>query len=137
MRLPYYPDAAILVLRLFLSSVLVYGVLDNIVSAERMLEFEQFLTQHRFPLPPLAARLSVYAQFACGLLLGLGLFTRPAALVVAVNFLVALGMVHWGLPFSQNVAPLAMLLGSVSVALSGPGRYSLAARLAAARPRVA
>lgn len=129
MQTTYYPDAAVLVLRLFLGCVLVYGVLDNIVSAERMVEFEKFLAQHQFPLPPMAARLSVYAQFICGLLIGLGLFVRAAALVIVVNFLVALGMVHWGLPFSQNIAPLAMLMGSISVALSGPGRYSVEARL--------
>jgi putative oxidoreductase len=128
MQLPYYPDAAVLVIRLFLGGVLVYGVIDNIVSAERMVEFEKFLAQHQFPLPPVAARLSVYAQFICGLLIGLGWLTRAAALLMIVNFLVALVMVHWGLPFSQNIAPLAMLMGSISVALGGPGRYSVAAR---------
>ncbi|MCB2378977.1 DoxX family protein [Hymenobacter sp. BT635] len=128
MQTTYYPDAAVLVLRLFLGGVLVYGVLDNVVSAERMMEFEKFLAQHQFPLPPVAARLSVYAQLGCGLLIGLGLFTRFAAAVMIVNFLVALLMVHQGLPFAQNIAPLAMLMGSISVALSGPGRYAVAPR---------
>jgi putative oxidoreductase len=128
MQPPSFPDAAVLVLRLFLSTVLVYGVLDNIVSPARMAEFERFLAHHHFPLPAVAARLSVYAQLVAGVLLGLGLFTRAAALLMVFNFLVALGMVHWGLPFAENIAPLAMLTGCISVALSGPGRYSLAAR---------
>jgi putative oxidoreductase len=129
MQPPSYPNAAVLVLRLFLGAVLVYGVLDNVVSPARMAEFERFLAHHRFPWPAAAARLSVYAQLVAGGLLGLGVFTRAAAGLMVVNFVVALGMVHWGRPFAEHIAPVAMLTGCVSVALSGPGRYSVADRL--------
>lgn len=123
-------DLAALVLRLFVAFVLVYGTQDNVFDRERMLEFRDFLAEHGFPYPLASAHLSAYAQFATGLLLALGLLTRPAALVVVANFLVALFMVHLRLPFSANIAPLAMLVGGVYFALAGAPRWSLDAVVA-------
>lgn len=123
-------DLATLVLRLFVAFVLVYGTQDNVFDRARMLEFRDFLAGNGFPYPLASAYLSAYAQFATGLLLALGLLTRPAALVVVVNFLVALFMVHRNLPFSANVAPLAMLVGGIYFALAGAPRWSLDAVVA-------
>lgn len=123
-------DLAALVLRQFVAFVLVYGTQDNVFHRERMLEFRDFLAQHGFPYPLASAYLSVYAQFTTGILLALGLLTRPAALVVVVNFLVALFMVHRHLPFSANIAPLAMLVGGIYFVLAGAPRWSLDAVVA-------
>ncbi|MGD2069411.1 MAG: DoxX family protein [Gemmatimonadota bacterium] len=114
-----------LLLRLFLSFVLVYGTQDNVFDRGRMLEFADFLETNGFPWPLLSAHVSAYAQFVCGLLLLLGLFTRPAAFLMVVNFLVALVMVHLGLSFDANIAPMAMLFGSLYFLVDGPGPISL------------
>lgn len=124
-----YRDLAPLLLRLFVAFVLIWGTQDNVLSHERMLEFRGFLESKGFPVPMASAYLSVYAQFACGILLALGLWTRIAAAVMVVNFVVALVMVHIGLPFDANIAPLAMLVGAVFFVLYGAPRYSLDARL--------
>jgi uncharacterized membrane protein YphA (DoxX/SURF4 family) len=42
-----------------------------------------------------------------------------------VNFLVALAMVHVKLPWEANIAPLAMLFGSVFLLFHGPGPWSI------------
>ncbi len=118
-------ELAPVLLRLFLAFVLIYGTQDNVFSTARMLEFRDFLAQNGFPAPLASARLSAYAQFVTGVLLLLGLFTRPAAAVVAVNFTVALVMVHLRLPFSANVAPLAMLVGGLFFVLYGAPAWSL------------
>jgi putative oxidoreductase len=67
------------------------------------------------------------------LLMLLGLWTRPAAIVFAVNMLVAIGLAHAG-----DVAQLTRsggwaielqalyLFGAVAIALLGPGRFALA-----------
>jgi putative oxidoreductase len=127
------PDVGLLLFRVFLGGVLIYGTQDNIVSREQMVEFIDFVTVHGFPYPSLSAHLSVYAQFIAGLLILLGAATRPAALVMVVNFIVALAMVHVGLPFNVNIAPLAMLAGSLLLALHGAGAISVDASLAARR----
>jgi putative oxidoreductase len=114
-----------LFLRLFLGFVLVYGTQDNVFHHERMLEFRDFLTGNGFPYPLFSAYLSAYAQFLAGLLILVGLATRYAALVMIVNFVVALMMVHVGLAFSANIAPLSMLFGSIFLLFNGAGPYSL------------
>ena len=48
-------DLALLAARLVIGGFLIYGVWDNIVSAERMAEFEKFLTVKGFALPGLMA----------------------------------------------------------------------------------
>lgn len=123
-------DGALLLLRLFTGFVLIYGTQDNVFHHEHMLEFRDFLAQNRFPVPLFSAYLSAYAQFISGILIALGLLTRVAALVTAINFVVALGMVHWGLPFTANISPLAMLFNGLCLALAGAGDYSVEARIA-------
>jgi len=118
-----------LLLRLFVAFVLIYGTQDNVLSSERMLEFRDFLEGHGFPYPLASAWLSVYAQFLCGWLILFGFLTRVAALVMIINFVVALLTVHVGLPFSANIAPLAMLFGSLFFGFHGAGPYSVDARI--------
>ena len=124
-----YREVGILALRLFLGFTLIYGTVDNVLSAERMLEFRDFLAANGFPSPLASAYLSAYAQFVCGFLILLGLLTRWAAIVMAINFIVALVMVHVGLPFGENISPLAMLFSSLLFVLYGGGPMSVDSRL--------
>jgi putative oxidoreductase len=126
-------EIAPLFLRLFLAAVLIYGTQDNVFSHERLLEFRDFLKQNGFPYPLASAYLSAYVQFLTGLLLLVGFQTRCAAAVVVVNFVVALLMVHVGLPFSANIAPMAMLVLGLFFVLYGAPHYSLDARRRRAR----
>jgi putative oxidoreductase len=138
-RFDRFRDLAPLVLRLFVAFVLVHGTQDNVFSQARMLEFRDFLAGNGFPYPLACAYLSAYAQFVTGILLFVGLLVRPAALIVTVNFVVALVMVHRSLPFTANIAPLAMLVGGVFFVLYGAPRFSLdavVARRSASRPAV-
>lgn len=118
-------DAALLLMRLMVGSFLIFGVWDNIASAERMAEFELFLGKFGFPAPVLMAPLSVWAQFACGLAFILGVATRWAGLVCAFNFLVAIAMVdhHQGIRGSFPSACLVVI--GLYLATHGPGRLAL------------
>ena len=127
-----HADAALLLLRLVAGGFLVWGVADNIASAERMDEFARFLAKYRFPYPGFMARLSVWAQFAVGVAFLLGLLTRWAGLVCAVNFVVAIAMVDRfagirGAFPSASLVAIGLLLASL-----GAGRYSLDARVSPA-----
>jgi putative oxidoreductase len=120
-----HPEVGVLLLRLFIGFVLIYGTQDNLLSQNQMLEFRDFLAQNGFPYPLFCAYLSVYAQFIAGVMFLFGAATRYAALVMVINFLVALAMVHVGLPFSANIAPLSMLFGSLFFLFHGAGPYSV------------
>ena len=118
-------DLAPLPLRLFLGVFLLYMSQDNVLGAARMDEFVRFLDANGFPLPAVAARVSVYVQFAGGLLVLAGAFTRWAALVIAVNFVVAIVGVHLALPFRTWLEPSAMLAAALALAIGGAGRWSV------------
>jgi putative oxidoreductase len=71
------------------------------------------------------APLSVWAQFLCGLLIAAGLLTRLAGLVLAFNFVVAIGMVHWVQDIRGWWPALALVLIGLALAGRGAGRYSV------------
>lgn len=80
------------------------------------------------PNPKAAATVSGVAELVGGLALAAGLFTRPAALAVAVNMGVASYKAHWKNGFyGQGGYEFSLLLGTValSLGLTGPGRLSI------------
>lgn len=118
-------DAALLLMRVTVGLFLVWGVLDNIVDAERMREFEAFLMQYGFPMPAFMAPLSVWAQFIIGLCFIGGLLTRWAGAVCAINFIVAIVMVDAQGGIRGAFPAACLVLIGLYLATHGPGRYSL------------
>ena len=114
-----------LFLRLVIGWRLIDGTQDNVLSWERMLEFRDFLAVHGVPFPLIAANVSVYAQFLCGILYMLGWFIRPAAIVMIINFIAALLIAHIGLTFEQSFDAWMMLLGSAFFLFAGSGKISV------------
>ena len=129
-RLNKGTDAAVLALRLYLGGFLVWGVWDNIVSVERMREFEGFLTALSCPFPAAAAPLSVWAQFLMGVLLIPGFLTRWAGLLLAVNFLVAVALIAPSQGIFPDVTrelfgPMMCVLAGLILTTQGAGRWSV------------
>ena len=114
-----------LFVRLVVGFVLVYGTQDNVFSHEQMLEFRDFLAARGVPSPLFAAHLSAYAQFVCGVLYALGLFVRPAALVMVLNFVAALLIAHLDAPLDAARLALCMLFSSLFLLFNGAGDLSL------------
>jgi len=127
-------DAAILLLRLYVGGFLIWGVWDNITSAERMAEFAGFLAAIGSPLPTLAAPVSVWAQFLVGVLLFPGFLARWAGLLLAVNFLVAVVLIGTSEGVFPDVTrelfgPMMCVLAGLILATHGAGRWSVDRRL--------
>ena len=130
-----WSDLTLLGLRLVTGVFLVYGVWDNITSAEHLTEFVQFLDQFGFPSPHMMAPLSVWVQFACGVALILGLLTRWAGLLLVANFVVAVVMVHWNEDLRGWWPALVLVFLGAHFAAAGSGRYGLDAVLGDRRSR--
>ena len=120
-----FADVGLLLLRVATGAFLIYQSHDNVFSAERMDEFVKFLTQFGFPMPELMAPLSVYAQFAAGIAFILGLFTRWFGLITAVNFIVAVYMVHWNDPVPAIWPAAILIFLGLYFGLRGSGRYGV------------
>ena len=115
----------VLALRLAIGVRLVEGTQDNVFSHERMEEFARFLAANGTPAPMFSAYLSAYAQFICGSLIVVGLFTRPAGLVMTINFICALLIAHRTTPFVQTWPALMMLAAAVYFLFCGAGALAL------------
>jgi len=120
-----WSDLTLFGLRALTGAFLMHETWDNVTSRARMGEFEQFLGQFGFPLPWLLAPLSVAVQFGCGALLIAGLLTRLAGLLVAVNFIVAVLMVHFSEPFRGWWPALVLVFLGLHFAAAGSGKYGL------------
>ena len=124
-----YRDYAPMFIRLAVGTRLIAGTQDNVFSSARMQEFAHFLAANGTPYPEAGAVVSVYAQFICGALFVLGLWTRPAAVVMIGNFVAALLIAHRQTPFEATWPALMMLAAALFFLLHGAGRPSVDAWL--------
>lgn len=118
-------DGAFLILRLSVGAFLVWGVWDNIVSAEHMAVFVTFLTKHGFPAAHILGPFDVGLQFAIGVAFILGLLTRWAGLLCAANFVVAIVMVDHLQGWRGSFGSMCLVGIGLVLATHGPGRYAL------------
>ncbi|RYD14563.1 MAG: DoxX family protein [Lysobacteraceae bacterium] len=120
-----FEDAALALMRLVVGAFLVWGVQDNVLDAERMQEFEQFLAKSGFIGAAFMARLSVWTQLLVGVAFIAGFATRWAGIVCAVHFVVAIAMVdmHGGIRASFPSACLVVI--GLYLACRGAGRISI------------
>lgn len=124
---PRRVDLGLLLLRVFagLALALSHGI-GKVPPSER---FVVRVAGMGLPAPELFAWLAATAEFVAGLLLALGLLTRPAAFLVAGNFVVVAGLAHAGDSFGEREKPLLFLAIALLYLFAGPGRYSLDAML--------
>lgn len=78
-----------------------------------------------FPAPLVFAWLAGIAEFVGGLLIALGLLTRPAAAFVFLHFVIVVTVAHAGDAFSDRELPILFGVIAFAFALIGPGRYSV------------
>lgn len=83
------------------------------------------VTAMGLPLPGFMAWSAGLAEFAGGLLIAVGLFTRPAALLWIVTMLVAAFVAHGADPFQKKELALLYLSFAVVVLALGGGKFSL------------
>lgn len=127
-------DAGLLILRLIggLSLAFAHGM-GKIPPAE---QFVGMVGGMGFPAPALMAWAAALAEFAGGILLAIGLLTRPAALVVTIHFLVVFFHVHRADPFGDKEPALMFLMVALTLLFTGAGRYSVDALIGGPRDGV-
>lgn len=120
-------DSALLVLRVTFGLALAFAHgFGKVSNPERFL---QNLAAKDFPLPGFFGWAAIASEFLGGLLLALGLFTRPAAAFVLITLGVAAFDIHAHDPFAKRELALAYVAVALAVLVAGPGRFSLDRRL--------
>ena len=124
-----YEDAGKLLLRLMVGLLILFHGVAKVTGGI------DFLTSSlaKAGVPEGVGYLVYVGEVVAPLFVILGAWTRPAALVIAINMVVAVGMVHTGELFSiAETGGYALelqalyLLSAIAIALLGAGRYSLA-----------
>ncbi len=107
----------------------------GVVGTGTMAGFVAWLDELGVPMPHIQARMAMLSEFSGGALLALGLFTRPACLLLILTMIVAGRIGHRGAGYLiTNEPPGAEYTINLAVvclvfALLGPGAYSLDAML--------
>jgi len=120
-------DVAALVVRVGfgMTLALAHG-LSKLKSPEQFIEG---VAKRGFPAPTVLGWVAILSELLGGLLLALGLFTRPAAAAVASTLLIAAFKVHADDPFAKKELALAYAVVGLAFLIGGPGRYALDAVL--------
>lgn len=124
---PLHTDAGLLILRVFIGLTMLFS--HGWGKMERVLEgnFEFVDVMGIGEAPSLI--LAVFAEVVCSAFLALGLFTRLALVPLITTMLVAVFYVHMDDPFSKQEFGLLYLIPYVVLFLTGPGKYSIDAKL--------
>ena len=121
-----YNHVVMLVGRLLIASLFIqhgYMKLTNYAGTVK------YFANWGFPMPEVFAWLASFAEFGGGLLLALGLLTRPAALLVVGQFVVIVFLAHAGDPYSEREDGVLFGLIALFFVCAGAGRYSVDALL--------
>lgn len=128
-----WPDLAVFVGRLFIGVCFVVHGLGKLglVGTGNMQGFVEWLQSLEVPLAPVQARLAMLSEISGGTLLALGLFSRPACLLLIFTMIVATRLGHRnagylitndppGAEYTINLAAVCFVF-----LLLGPGQFSL------------
>jgi putative oxidoreductase len=130
-----FQSAGLLVLRLVVGTTFLVHGLDKLGDLSAA---EQFLAAQSIPAPGLMAPFVGAVETVGGVLLIVGLATRPVAAALTIDMLVALFTTHISHGFFVEDGGFEHVLlvagASVTLALAGPGRYSVDAVSGLSRP---
>jgi putative oxidoreductase len=125
-----FASVGLLLIRVFLGLGLAAHGYEKYFGEHGIAGFAGFLKSLNVPSPEIAAYMSASTELVGGILVAIGLLTRPVAAIMAINMFVAAFTAHKGSYFITNNPPgmeYALNLGIVFLALAftGPGRISL------------
>jgi uncharacterized membrane protein YphA (DoxX/SURF4 family) len=115
----------LVVVRIFAGIVIMnYG---KVIFSSREMENQVDFFEHviKFPLPYFLAYLAKGTEFFGGLFLAMGLFTRLAALMLAVTMFVATFIANNGKFLTDAQTSFLLMLLFLVFIFSGPGKWSL------------
>ncbi len=115
------PDAGLLLLRLGLAAVFIIHGWSKIQNLEAITGFFSSLGLSMFWVYVVA-----YVEFLGGIAMLIGLFSRWAGLLLAIDMFFAIYLVKWPKGFVGGYEfELLLLLVALAIYLAGPGKYSI------------
>lgn len=120
-------NLGLLILRVFTGLSLAFGHgINKLPPSER---FVEGVADLGFPAPAFFGWAAGVSEFFGGLLLALGLLTRPSAFFIFITMMVAAFVRHAPDPFSVKEKALLFAIVALALVLIGAGKYALDAAL--------
>jgi len=120
---PVLSDASLLILRLFVGLTMAFSHgLGKLPPSSQLVDG---LASMGFPAPDFFAWCAALAEALGGLLLAIGLLTRPSALFMGITMAVAAFVAHAADPFQKKELALMYLIVAIFFTLHGAGKFSL------------
>jgi len=120
---PLALDVALLFLRLFIGGFMAHHGYTKVIGNQA--KFANYVASIGVPLPHILGYAAIYAEFLGGIFLVLGLFHRPAALIVAITMLVATFFAHGKDILGEGEFALVYAVITLALMVLGAGRYSI------------
>ena len=120
---PWMVGTWTVILRVSLGMLLIYHGASKVFEGTSGMTEE--LTELGWPLPAFQSFLATYTEFLGGILLVVGLFTRPAAFMNIGLYTILTLLFHMNDAFGKKEKAVLFLLLSMLVFFFGPGRLSV------------
>jgi putative oxidoreductase len=121
---PFFLSTGFAAVRIITGALMIYHGVE-IFDADKMKGYSNWLNDLKFPAPALMAYLGKGTEFISGLLLLLGLFTRLAALALAITMLLVCFGIGHGKIFTDDQHPFLFVLLAAIFFFTGAGKWSL------------
>lgn len=116
-------DAGLLILRVFTGGAMAFGHgLAKIQNPDKAIKAASNIG---IPLPEIMGWAANLSEFLGGILLALGLLTRPSACLIGITMAVAAFMIHGSDPFQKKELALIYLASCIVFVFNGAGRFSI------------
>lgn len=116
-------DTGLLIMRVFAGGAMAIGHgLGKIQNPEKAIGMARGMN---FPVPDAFGWAAIISEFLGGILLALGLFTRPAAFFIGTTMVVAAFVQLGPMPFARKELALAFLSMMIFFLCAGGGRFSV------------
>jgi putative oxidoreductase len=114
-------DSALFLIRLGLAAVFIAHGWDKIANMEGTVAFFASIN-----LPAFLAYFVAYIEFLGGISMLFGMFTGLSGIILAINMLVAIGLVKVSKGFLGGYEfDLMLFLAAIAISLTGPGIYTV------------
>jgi putative oxidoreductase len=142
LKVLHHPDLGLLLIRIGIAAVGVFHGGQKVFGwwgGGSVAKFAEGLSD-KVPLPMASAWAAALSEFAGGILIGLGLFSRVAAFFFGFTMLVAWGMAHnFSFLKANNGSdfPFVLMMVAAGLILTGPGKFSINALIFGPKPKTA
>ena len=121
---PFWQDQGLAIIRILVGFFMIYHGWEIFYSA-KMAEYQKWDVIKVLPAPVLMVYLGKAFELISGICFVLGLFTRPAAIFMAITMLFICFKIGNGRFYSEDQHPFLFALLAMVFFFTGPGSFSL------------